>query len=574
MAASRKEVADGIAGACHFVSEGRRAMLSINNLGKQHGAQNLFCDATINFNPGSRYGVVGANGSGKSTILRIIAGEEEASEGEVNIAKTAVIGWLKQDHFAFEDVPIISVVLMGNRELYDAMVEKDAVLANAEKEFDGDRYAELEDIVIKHDGYSQEALAAELLEGLNIPAAKHHQPMSVLSGGYKLRVLLAQTLASKPDVLLLDEPTNHLDILSIRWLEKFLLKYRGCVLIVSHDRRFLNSVATHIVDVDYEQVMLYPGNYDDFERSKVEHRERQETEIKKREKEIGEHKAFIDRFKAKATKARQANSRAKRMAKIVIDKLPESSRRYPRFKFKQLRPSGRNVVEVSGVGKAYGENTVLEDVSLRLERGDRMAILGPNGIGKSTLLKIIMGRETPDAGDVEWGHETRPGYFSQGHEDLDGGEGGTILSWLWDQASDRPVGFIRGKLAEVLFGRDDVEKKVRNLSGGESTRLVLANMSMLEPNVLVLDEPTNHLDFEGIESLAAGLQQFDGTLLFVSHNRWFVDQLATRIVEIRPDGIEDYRGGYREYLAHCGDDHLDAEAVYEKARTEKRRSKN
>jgi ATPase subunit of ABC transporter with duplicated ATPase domains len=541
-------------------------MLSISNLAKAHGAQTLFEDATVTFNAGCRYGVVGANGSGKSTILRIVAGEEEASDGEVAVAARATIGWLKQDHFAYEDVPILSVVMMGNRELYDAMLEKEALLANAENEFDGDRYAELEDIVLKHDGYAQEALAAELLEGLNIPADKHHEPLSVLSGGYKLRVLLAQTLVSKPDVLLLDEPTNHLDIVSIRWLEKFLCKHRGTVLVVSHDRRFLNAIATHIVDVDYERVTLYPGNYDDFERAKVEHRDRQEAEIKKREDEIAGHKAFIERFKAKATKARQANSRQKRMAKIVIGKLPESSRRHPKFKLEQERPSGRRVVTAEGIGKAYDGKSVLNDVKLAVERGTRLAVIGPNGIGKSTLLKILTGRVTADSGTVEWGHEARVGYFGQDHDGLKSSEGDTVLSWLWSTAPDLPVGNIRGRLAAVLFGRDEVEKKVSALSGGECSRLVMARLGIEQPNVLVLDEPTNHLDFEGIEALAQALLNYDGTLIFVSHNRWFVDQLATRVLEIRPDGIDDYPGSYREYLAHCGDDHLDAEVVVQQAK--------
>jgi ATPase subunit of ABC transporter with duplicated ATPase domains len=546
-------------------------MLSINELCKQHGARTLFEDATITFVPGARYGVVGANGSGKSTILRMVAGKEEVSGGEINFPSRATVGWLDQDHFAYEEVPILDVVLMGNRELFDAMKDKEQLLESADEGFDADRYGELEDIVMKYDGYSQEALAAELLEGLNIPAAKHRLPLSSLSGGYKLRVLMAQTLVSRPDILLLDEPTNHLDMLSIRWLEKFLLEYRGCVLVVSHDRRFLNVIATHIVDVDYERVMLYPGNYDDFENAKVENLERKEAEIKKREREIADHKAFIQRFKAKATKARQANSKAKRMAKIVIEQLPQSSRRYPRFRFEQERPSGRRVVTVENLGKTYGELEVLRDVSLTVERGDRLAIIGPNGIGKSTLLSLLVGQNEPSSGTVEWGYEARYGYFSQDHDQVTQGSD-NVLSWLWNHVPDRTHGFVRGKLAEVLFGADDVEKKVAYLSGGEASRLVLAQLGLMQPNVLVLDEPTNHLDFEGIEALAAGLDDYEGTLIFVSHNRWFVSQLANRILEIRPDGIEDYRGTYAEYLEHCGDDHLDVEAAYQRAREEKRQA--
>jgi ATPase subunit of ABC transporter with duplicated ATPase domains len=544
--------------------------LSITELGKQHGAQNLFAGATLNFNAGSRYGIVGANGSGKSTIIRIIAGVEEASEGAVNIPTRSEVGWLEQDHFAYEDTPIVEVVMMGNKELYDAMAEKEQVLANAETHFDADRYAELEDIVVKHDGYAMEALAAEILEGLNIPSAQHHEPLSVLSGGYKLRVLLAKTLVNKPEILLLDEPTNHLDILSIRWLEKFLVDYAGCVLVVSHDRRFINAIATHVVDVDYERVTLYPGNYDDFEQAKTSYLERQEAEIDKRKKEIADHKQFIERFRAKATKARQANSRAKRMAKITIGELPQSSRRYPKFKLKQVRPSGRRVVSVEGISKAFDDNKVLENVSLTVDRGDRMAIIGPNGIGKSTLLKILLGKLEADAGTIEWGHETHPGYFGQDHDDVQATGNATLLSWLWDKNADKGHGFIRGKLAEVLFDKDDVEKKIAALSGGESARLLFAAIGIDQPNVLVLDEPTNHLDFEGIESLCDGLEAFDGTLLFVSHNRWFVEQLATRVVEIRPDGIEDYRGSYREYVEHCNDDHLDVAKVVDKAKKKRR----
>ncbi len=546
-------------------------MFSFNNLAKRHGAQTLFEGATLNLGAGSRYGIVGANGSGKSTLLRIINGQEEASEGEVNIANHHQIGWLKQDHFAYDDVPIIDVVLMGNAELYEAMQEKEKLLANAENHFDGDRYAELEDIVMRHDGYSQEAKAAELLEGLNIPSRVHRNPLRELSGGYKLRVLLAQTLCSNPDILLLDEPTNHLDILSIRWLEKFLIQYRGCVLVVSHDRRFLNAICTHILDVDYQLVTPYKGNYDDFLKAKVEHRERQEGEIQKRKDEIADQKAFIERFKAKATKARQANSRVKRIQKIVIEELAPSSRRYPTFKFKSCRSSGRRVATIDGVAKSFDGKDVLKDVSLEVDRGDRMAILGPNGIGKSTLLKIMVGEHIADAGKIEWGHEAHVGYFDQDHAEVDRTSEETVMSWLWKYVSDQSNGFVRGKLAEVLFGRDDVDKKLKSLSGGECARLVFAKIGVELPNVLVLDEPTNHLDFEGIEALANGLDRYDGTIVFVSHNRWFVERLATRIIELRPDGLNDYRGTYREYIEHCGDDHLDVAAVVDQARRDKRR---
>lgn len=542
------------------------SLVTVTNLSKSHGAQVLFEDASLQLHAGYRYGIVGANGSGKSTLLRIIGGVEEASGGEVQIPRKARVGLLRQDHFKYEHVPILDVVMMGRPEIWEAMVEKEKLLAAAEEEFDGERYADLEAIVLEHDGYTVEAQAAEILEGLNIPADKHRDPLSSLSGGFKLRVLMAQVLASDPDVLLLDEPTNHLDILSIRWLEKFLSSFRGCVALVSHDRRFLNQVCTHVIDVDYQRVMLYRGDYDAFLRAKVEERARREAEIDKRRQEIADHKAFVERFKSKPTKARQANSKAKRIKKIVIEELPRSSRQHPHFRFKAKRPSGKDVAFVRHVSKSFGDNRVLNDVSLQIRRGDRLAIIGPNGIGKSTLLKILMGELSSDEGSSEWGYEAHPGYFSQDHKALRADESATIMSWLWDLAPEQSVGFVRGRLAEVLFDKDEVNKKVKHLSGGESARLVFAGLGVTQPTVLVLDEPTNHLDLEGIEALAEHLKAYDGTLIFVSHNRWFVNALATRILELKPEGFEDFSGDYQDYLRHCGDDHLDVDAVVERAR--------
>ncbi|PKN58232.1 MAG: ABC-F family ATPase [Deltaproteobacteria bacterium HGW-Deltaproteobacteria-14] len=553
-------------------------MLTASSLSKSFGAQILFQDANLQLNKGCRYGIVGANGSGKSTLLRIFTGAVEPSAGFVQIPKKARVGALTQDQFAYDDVPIIEVVMMGNRELWDAMVEKEELLANAGNHFDAERYADLEDIVLRHDGYTLEARAAEILAGLNIPTRVHQDPLRVLSGGFKLRALLAQTLASEPDLLLLDEPTNHLDILSIAWLEQFLTRFKGCAAVVSHDHRFLNTVSTHIIDVDYERVTLYPGNYEDFEDAKADDRDRKEAEIAKRQREIDDHRSFIDRFKAKASKARQAQSRVKRVEKIVIEKLPESSRRYPRFKLKQCRPSGREALEVEGIWKSYGDNLVLSDVSFTVQRGDRLAIIGPNGIGKSTLLKILVDRLAADEGEVKWGYETYPGYFAQDHKELLGDGSDTIHSWLWSKAPTQPIGFVRGRLAEVLFGSDDVDKKLSNLSGGEAARLVFAGLGVDEPNVLVLDEPTNHLDLEGIEALAAALDAYDGTLIFVSHDRWFVSRIATRIIEISEQGVEDYRGTYDEFISKiAANDHLDRAAVVKeakrKARDQKRASR-
>ena len=548
-------------------------MISVSGLSKSFGGQTLFSGVSLQFNPENRYGLVGANGSGKSTFLRMLTGEEITSAGAVSMPRRARLGVLKQDHFRYENIPIVDVVMMGNQTLWHAMTQKEILLASAEQHFDADKYSELEEVILTHDGYALEAHASEILEGLGIPTEVHREPLSILSGGFKLRVLLAQTLASRPDILLLDEPTNHLDILSIRWLEKFLMNFAGTAVVISHDHRFLDNVCTHIVDVDYATITLYKGNYAAFVEQKAGNRERKEAEIAKREKEIAHHQAFIEAFKAKATKARQAGSKQKMIDRMVIEQLPQSSRRYPNFRFQPKRPSGRLALEVRDLAKSYGEKKVLEGVSLSVRRGDRVAIIGPNGIGKSTLLKIAMGVTESDAGSIEWGYETYPGYFAQDHHELLGGDSQTVESWLWNICPQEPIGFVRGQLAAVLFTRDDVEKKLSALSGGEAARLVFARLAVEQPNVLVLDEPTNHLDLEAIEALIEGLKTYDGTLIFVSHDRWFVSQLATRIVEIKPDGIADFEGTYDEYLDRLGDDHLDADAVLMKARREKKTAK-
>jgi ATPase subunit of ABC transporter with duplicated ATPase domains len=546
-------------------------MIAVSDLGKSFGPQTLFEGVSIQFTPGNRYGLVGANGSGKSTLLRILSGADQPSEGTVAMPKRLKLGVLKQDHFQYEDMSILEVAMMGNHEVWEAIEEKERLLAHAETHFDADRYAELEDTILRHDGYSLKA--GEVLEGLGIITEVHRQKLSTLSGGFKLRVLLAQVLAATPDALLLDEPTNHLDILSIRWLEKFLEEYKGLAIVISHDHRFLDNVCTHIVDVDYETIMLYHGNYTAFVSGKQDNRDRKEAEIEKREKQIANHQAFVDRFKAKATKARQAQSKVKMMEKIVIEKLPQSSRRYPTFKFKQIRPSGREVLAIEGVSKSYGSKQVLNDVSLKVQRGDKIAIIGPNGIGKSTLLKIVMGETDADAGTSEWGYEARPGYFSQDHHELAGAGKQSVEAWLWEAVPTEPIGFIRGNLGMVLFSGDDVKKACQSLSGGEAARLVFCKLSVTKPNVLILDEPTNHLDLEAIDALVEGLKAYDGTLIFVSHDRWFVSQLATRIFEISPKGIQDFPGTYDEYLERLGDDHLDGEAVLRQHRAQQKREK-
>ncbi len=543
-------------------------MISVSDLAKSFGDRTLFANASFQLSPGERYGLVGANGSGKTTLLGILAGDVESSAGTVAIPKRVEFGVLRQDQFVYEEEQILQVAMMGNAELWEAIAEKDALLDDENGEFDVERFARLEETIQRHDGYAAEARASEILEGLGLPAEIHRRPMSTLSGGFKLRVLLAQTLAGSPDALLLDEPTNHLDILSIRWLEKFLREFPGPVVVISHDHRFLDNVATHILDVDYETVTLYPGNYSAFLEQKAAERERREKEIAEREKEIAHHQQFVERFRAKASKARQAQSRVRMIEKKAegLEELPRSSRQYPSFRFEPRRHSGKRVLTVAGIRKSFGEKEVLHGVDLEIDRGDRLAIMGPNGIGKSTLLKIAMGELEADAGEVEWGYETHVGYFAQDHHEQFDQPGRTAEEWIAGFCGNPSIGFIRGELGRVLFTGDDAEKRLGDLSGGEAARLVFCRLAIERPNVLVLDEPTNHLDLEAIEALVETLRAFDGTLIFVSHDRWFVSRLATRVVEITPDDVRDFRGSYEEYVHACGDDHLDVDTVVLKAR--------
>jgi ATPase subunit of ABC transporter with duplicated ATPase domains len=550
-------------------------MISVSNLEKSFGDRILFTGASFQLNPGERYGLVGANGSGKTTLLNIISGDLDASYGSVSVPKNLRMGVLRQDQFLYRDEEILQVALMGNPELWRAMVEKEELLARAEDHFDADRFSELEETVHRHDGYTAEARAAAIMNGLGIPPEVHRSPVSILSGGFKLRVLLAQVLASAPDILLLDEPTNHLDIISIRWLEMFLRDFKGPAVVISHDHRFLDNVMTHILDVDYETVQLYHGNYSDSLVAKQLERERREKDIAARERDIAHHQKFVDRFKAKASKARQAQSKVRMIEKraAALTGLPMSSRRYPTFRFEQRRNSGKEVLSVKGIKKAFGDNEVLHGVDLTVNRGDRLAIMGPNGIGKSTLLKIVMGELESDEGEVEWGYETHRGYFAQDHHEQFETPKRTAEDWVWDFCSDKDIGYVRGRMGLMLFSGDDGKKRLSALSGGEAARLVFTTLAIERPNVLVLDEPTNHLDLESIEALIDGLKTFEGTLILVSHDRWFVSRLATRVVEIKQDQIVDYLGTYEEYVHFCGDDHLDADRVILKAKREKKKER-
>lgn len=543
------------------------AVIAISNLSKSFGPQALFEDVTLQLNAGCRYGLVGANGSGKTTFLKILSGTEPASGGEVTFAKHARIGILRQDRFESDEQIILDVAMMGDELVHRALAEQQAHAVDAVP--DPERIAEIDEILRAHDGYTLEARAAQVLMGLGIPEAAIRQPLYTLSGGYKLRVLLAQVLVSRPDAVLLDEPTNHLDILSIRWLERFLSSYRGCAVVISHDQRFLNNIATHILDVDYGTVIEYPGNYQAFHDSKLATRERKEGEIARVEKIIAHKKAFVERFKAKASKARQAQSRLKQLEKIEVETLAASSRRYPKLRFEIARPSGKDVLAIEGLSKSYGDKRVLSDVSLTVRRGERVAVIGANGLGKSTLLKIITDNLASDGGKVAWGHEAQVGYFAQDHKEQLTNPNQTALDYLWDICPQEGTSTVRGVLGRLLFSGPDVDKPVAALSGGEATRLIFSRLMVQKPNVLVLDEPSNHLDLESIEALVEALEEYKGTLIFVSHDRWFVDKLATRVIEIRPDGLNDFAGTFREYLERQGDDHLDAEQVALAARARK-----
>src|SRR5450432_3403610 len=548
-------------------------MIATTNLAKEYGARILFADVSLQLNAGSRYGLVGANGSGKTTFLKILAGDEEASSGSFTINKGARMGVLRQDRFLDDDAIILDLAMRGDAIVWSAMVEQ-RQLADAPEPTLGDgvdaqRLADLEDVISAHDGYTLEARASEVLEGLAIPTRFHRSPLSTLSGGFKLRVLLAQVLVGGADVLLLDEPTNHLDILTIRWLEKFLAGYAGCAVVISHDQRFLDNVTSHTLDVDYGTITLYTGPFSKAVVEKEATRARAETSVARAEDEIARKRAWVERFGAKNTKATQAQSRLKQIEKIEVAELADSSRRTPHFKVVPERPSGREVLELAGVSKSYGEKRVLTDLSLLVRRGERVAIIGANGLGKSTLLRIIVEHLEADTGQVKWGHEVRVGYFPQDHREVLDDPETTPLAALEALCPGESPTFVRAQLGRVLFSGPDVSKRVALLSGGEAARLIFALLAVQKPNVLVLDEPTNHLDLEAIHALVEAVKAYTGTVVFVSHDRWFVSALATRVVEITPAGPRDFPGTYAEYLSKLGDDHLDGDAVALRARTER-----
>jgi ATPase subunit of ABC transporter with duplicated ATPase domains len=547
-------------------------MIATTSLVKEYGARVLFADVSLQLNAGSRYGLVGANGSGKTTFLKILAGDEEASAGSFAIAKRARIGVLRQDRFLDDAAIILDLVMRGDAVVWSALQEQHHMTETGGP-IDAARMADLEDIVAAHDGYTLEARSSEVLEGLGIATRFHRSPLSTLSGGFKLRVLLAQVLVGGVDVLLLDEPTNHLDILTIRWLEKFLAGYAGCAVIISHDQRFLDNVTTHTLDVDYGTIGLYTGAYSKAIAEKTAARERAELDVARAQEEIARKRAWVEKFGAKNTKATQAQSRLKQIEKIEVAELAATSRRTPSFRVTPARPSGKEVLEIAGASKSYGEKAVLRNVSLVVRRGERVAIIGPNGLGKSTLLRIAVGHLAADAGTVKWGHEVRVGYFPQDHREVLTDAQATPLGLIEALTPAEGPTFWRSELGRVLFSGADVTKTVGLLSGGEAARLLFALIAVERPNVLVLDEPTNHLDLESIHAFADAIKAYAGTVVFVSHDRWFVSELATRVVEVRADGLQDFAGTYTEYLGKLGDDHLDGDAVALRAKAEKSAAK-
>jgi ATPase subunit of ABC transporter with duplicated ATPase domains len=544
-------------------------VLALQKLGKHFGGRVLFEDVSLLLSTGARYGLVGANGSGKSTLMRVLMGDEEPSDGAVVVPKGCRLGVLRQDRFMDLEQRIIDVAMQGDDEVWAALMRVSECTDPLE-------LAALTDVIAGNDGYTLEARAGAVLCGLGIPAATHAMPLHTLSGGFQLRVLLAQTLLARADVLLLDEPTNHLDILSIRWLERHIASAPCTVVVISHDVRFLDNVTDHTLDIDYGTVTAYSFPYTKAMADKELQRAQKEAAIDNLQAQIDHKQAFIDRFGAKNTKATQAASRKKQIEKLEeqLDDLPPSSRRAPAFHFPCTRPSGKEVFEVKGLQKAYGDKVVLKDFTTTIRRGERVGIIGENGVGKSTFLKILAGVIDKDEGSIKVGHEVSIGYFAQDHKEILDRDSDTPLSWLDRKTGDRGITFTRGQLGRVLFSGDDVKKPISNLSGGEAARLVFAGLAVDAPNVLLLDEPTNHLDIEAIAALIESLSCYEGTLLFVSHDRAFVDALATRIIEVKKTGITDFAGGFGDYLRAQHDDHLDATAVATKARLDAKAAKD
>ncbi|MEO0423529.1 MAG: ABC-F family ATPase [Pseudomonadota bacterium] len=526
-------------------------MISTSNLSIQFDAKPLFEDISVSFGNGHRYGLIGANGCGKSTFMKILAGELEPTHGNVSIPPHVRLGQLSQDQFAYEQYRVLDAVMLGYKRLWEVMQERERLYALPEMtEEEGMRVGELEAEFAELDGYSAESRAGELLEGVGISVDLHEGPMSEIAPGWKLRVLLAQALFADPDILLLDEPTNNLDINTIRWLEEFLETRQSTMIIISHDRHFLNTVCTHMADLDYGRLQLFPGNYDEYMTAATQARERLHADNAKKKVKMAELQSFVSRFSANASKARQATSRARQLEKIQLEDVKPSSRVSPFIRFEQEKPLRRLAVEATRLTKGFEEGPLFQDLSLTVEAGSKVAIIGPNGIGKSTLLRCLMQRIDLDHGEVKWAENASIGYFAQDPA-IEFPNDVSLFEWMsqWQpKGADEQV--IRATLGRMLFSRDDSEKSVHVVSGGEQRRLMFGKLILQSPNVMILDEPTNHLDMESIEALNLALEHYAGTLIFVSHDRDFVSSLATRVIDMTPTGIVDHGGTYEEYLRH------------------------
>ncbi len=516
----------------------------------QFGDKPLFENVTVKFGDGNRYGLIGANGCGKSTFMKILGGDLEPTSGSVNIDRNERVGKLRQDHFAFEDCTVLDTVMMGHEELWKIKEERDFIYSKAEfTDEDGMRAGELESRFADLDGYSAESNAGDLLLSMNVPIECHNGLMKSIAPGWKLRVLLAQALFGDPDIILLDEPTNNLDINAIRWLEGIINARESTMIIISHDRHFLNSVCTHMADVDYGEIRIYPGNYDAYMTASTQARERLLTDNAKKKEKIAELQTFVSRFSANASKSTQATSRAKQIDKIQLEEVKPSSRVNPFMRFTEDKKLFRVVLELKKLSKGFGgEKPLFSNFNLTVPVGERVAVIGANGIGKTTLLRCLAGDLEADSGTIKWSENANIAYYAQDHT-ADFAEDVTLFDWMsqWKKPEFGEQE-IRGNLGRMLFSQNDITKSVKKLSGGEKGRMLFGKFMFQNPNIMLLDEPTNHMDMEFIESLNTALEHYTGTLIFVSHDREFVSSLATRIIELTPEGIVDYHGTYEEYL--------------------------
>lgn len=524
-------------------------MISTDGISLQYGGRKLFEDVTIKFTEGHCYGLIGANGAGKSTFVKILAGEVEPNSGHVIMPPNARIAVLKQDHFQYEEEQVIRAVMMGHERLIKIMDEKDAIYMKEDfSDEDGLRAAELEGEFAELNGWEAESEAAILLSGLGVAEEYHDKKLKDLSGGDKVKVLLAQALFGNPDVLLLDEPTNHLDIKAIQWLENFLMNYENTVIVVSHDRHFLNKVCTHIADVDFGKIQLYVGNYDFWYESSQLALQMQRDQNKKQEEKIKELQAFIARFSSNASKAKQATSRKKLLDKIQVEDIKPSSRKYPYIAFQSDREAGNDLLRVEGISKTIDGEEVLKNISFTVNKGDKIVLTGPNELAKTTLMQILMGELEADAGSFTWGVTTSQAYFPKDNSEYFEGVSLSLVDWLRQYSVDQTESFIRGFLGRMLFSGEESLKQAKVLSGGEKVRCMLSRMMISGANVLLLDEPTNHLDLESITALNSGLIKFNGTVIFTSHDRQFVETIANRIIELTPNGVFDRVCSYEEFL--------------------------